>query len=88
MKKILVVCIGSLFLITLSGCSLGDVVDRFSDSEDTQIQDINPESTRVYMDILPVISLLFSADRITMSLIFPRQLWNVQTECSVAMLSA
>ena len=50
MKKILVVCIGSLFLITLSGCSLGDVVDRFSDSEDTQIQDINPESTRVYMD--------------------------------------
>ena len=27
MKKILVVCIGSLFLITLSGCSLGDVVD-------------------------------------------------------------
>lgn len=95
MKKILVVCIGSLFLITLSGCSLGDIVDRFSDSEDTQIQDINPGSTRVYMDeirvlfsILPVISLLFSADRITMSLIFPRQLWNVQTECSVAMLSA
>ena len=79
MKKILVVCIGSLFLITLSGCSLGDIVDRFSDSEDTQIQDIS---------ILPVISLLFSADRITMSLIFPRQLWNVQTECSVAMLSA
>ena len=50
MKKILVVCIGSLFLITLSGCSLGDIVDRFSDSEDTQIQDINPGSTRVYMD--------------------------------------
>lgn len=95
MKKILVVCIGSLFLITLSGCSLGDIVDRFSDSEDTQIQDINPGSTRVYMDEIRGTlqyftgnSLLFSADRITMSLIFPRQLWNVQTECSVAMLSA
>lgn len=50
MKKILVVCIGSLFLTTLSGCSLGDVVDRFTASDDAQIQDIHPESTRVYMD--------------------------------------
>ena len=83
MKKILVVCIGSLFLITLSGCSLGDVVDRFSDSEDTQIQDINPGSTRVYMD-----EIRGPLQYFTMSLIFPRQLWNVQTECSVAMLSA
>lgn len=50
MKKILVICLGSLFLTTLSGCSLGDVVDRFTSSDDAQIQDIHPESTRVYMD--------------------------------------
>ena len=50
MKKILVICLGSLFLTTLSGCSLGDVVDRFTSSDDSQIQDIHPESTRVYMD--------------------------------------
>ena len=84
MKKILVVCIGSLFLITLSGCSLGDVVDRFSDSEDTQIQDINPGSTRVYMDEIRGTLQYFTGNQLTL----PRQLWNVQTECSVAMLSA
>ena len=50
MKKTLVICIGSLFLITLPGCSLGDVVDHFTFSDDTQLQDIHPESTRVYMD--------------------------------------
>lgn len=95
MKKILVVCIGSLFLITLSGCSLGDVVDRFSDSEDTQIQDINPGSTRVYMDEIRGTLQYFTGNQLTLlsgsdnyALIFPRQLWNVQTECSVAMLSA
>ena len=95
MKKILVVCIGSLFLITLSGCSLGDIVDRFSDSEDTQIQDINPGSTRVYMDEIRGTLQYFTGNQLTLLsgsdnyvLIFPRQLWNVQTECSVAMLSA
>ena len=50
MKKTLVICIGSLFLITLSGCSLGDIVDHFTASDDAQVQDIHPESTRVYMD--------------------------------------
>ena len=66
MKKILVVCIGSLFLITLSGCSLGDVVDRFSDSEDTQIQDINPESTRVYMDEIRGTLQYFTGNQLTL----------------------
>lgn len=50
MKKLLAVCIGSVFLTALSGCSLGDVIDRFSSSDDAAIQDIHPESTRVYMD--------------------------------------
>ena len=66
MKKILVVCIGSLFLITLSGCSLGDVVDRFSDSEDTQIQDINPGSTRVYMDEIRGTLQYFTGNQLTL----------------------
>lgn len=66
MKNILVVCIGSLFLITLSGCSLGDVVDRFSDSEDTQIQDINPGSTRVYMDEIRGTLQYFTGNQLTL----------------------
>ena len=66
MKKILVVCIGSLFLITLSGCSLGDIVDRFSDSEDTQIQDINPGSTRVYMDEIRGTLQYFTGNQLTL----------------------
>ena len=49
MKKKLVICIGSLFLITLSGCSLGDVVDHFTASDNPQLQNIH-QSTRVYMD--------------------------------------
>ena len=66
MKKILVICIGSLFLITLSGCSLGDIVDRFSDSEDTQIQDINPGSTRVYMDEIRGTLQYFTGNQLTL----------------------
>lgn len=66
MKKILVVCIGSLFLITLSGCSLGDIVDRFSDSEYTQIQDINPGSTRVYMDEIRGTLQYFTGNQLTL----------------------
>ena len=66
MKKILVVCIGSLFLITLSGCSLGDIVDRFSDSEDTQIQDINPGSTRAYMDEIRGTLQYFTGNQLTL----------------------
>ena len=66
MKKILVVCIGSLFLITLSGCSLGDIVDRFSDSEDTQIQDINPGNTRVYMDEIRGTLQYFTGNQLTL----------------------
>ncbi|MBU5482437.1 hypothetical protein [Blautia sp. MSJ-19] len=50
MKKLLAICIGSLFLTTLSGCAPGDVIDRFSTSDTAEIQDIHPESTRVYMD--------------------------------------
>ena len=50
MKKILAVCIGSIFLTALSGCSLGSVIDRFASSNDPEVQDIHPETPRVYMD--------------------------------------
>ena len=66
MKKILVICLGSLFLTTLSGCSLGDVVDRFTSSDDSQIQDIHPESTRVYMDEVRGILQNFTGNQLTL----------------------
>lgn len=50
MKKLLAVCIGSVFLTALSGCSLGSVIDRFASDNTDEIQDIHPETTRVYMD--------------------------------------
>ena len=50
MKKLITIGIGCLLSLSLSGCSLGSVIDRFTASDDAVIQDINPESTRVYMD--------------------------------------
>ena len=50
MKKIVTIGIGCLLSLSLSGCSLGSVIDRFTASDDAAIQDINPEITRVYMD--------------------------------------
>lgn len=65
MKKLITIGIACLLSLSLSGCSLGSVIDRFTASDDAAIQDINPESTRVYMDetvenfrILPAIRSL------------------------------
>ena len=90
MKKILVVCIGSLFLITLSGCSLGDIVDRFSDSEDTQIQDINPGSTRVYMDEIRGTLQYFTGNQLTLLSGSDNYVFDISQatlECSNGMLA-
>ena len=50
MKKLITIGIACLLSLSLSGCSLGSVIDRFTASDDAAIQNINPESTRVYMD--------------------------------------
>ena len=40
MKKIVTIGIGCLLSLSLSGCSLGSVIDRFTASDDAAIQDI------------------------------------------------
>lgn len=50
MKKWLLLLICSLFGVSLSGCSLQNVVESVSPSREETPQDIHPDSTRVYMD--------------------------------------
>lgn len=50
MKKLLVICICSIFTASLSGCSLGDLVDRFVSTGDTPAQETGEIGPRIYMD--------------------------------------
>ena len=52
MKKWLLLSICGLFGLSLSGCSLQDAIQNVLPSREEAIQDINPDSTRVYMDEL------------------------------------
>ena len=66
MKKIVTIGIGCLLSLSLSGCSLGSVIDRFTASDDAAIQDINPEITRVYMDEIRGELQNFTGNQITL----------------------
>ena len=66
MKKLITIGIACLLSLSLSGCSLGSVIDRFTASDDAAIQDINPESTRVYMDEIPGELQNFTGNQITL----------------------
>ena len=66
MKKLITIGIACLFSLSLSGCSLGSVIDRFTASDDAAIQDINPESTRVYMDEIRGELQNFTGNQITL----------------------
>lgn len=50
MKKTLAIFACTILLCTLSGCSLGDVIDQFKPSESAATETPQPESARVYMD--------------------------------------
>lgn len=66
MKKLITIGIACLLSLSLSGCSLGSVIDRFTASDDAAIQDINPESTRVYMDEIRGELQNFTGNQITL----------------------
>ena len=66
MKKLITIGIACLLSLSLSGCSLGSVIDRFTASDDATIQDINPESTRVYMDEIRGELQNFTGNQITL----------------------
>lgn len=52
MKKLLAVCICFGVAFTMTGCNLGNIVDRFISTGDAPAPDISTEKPRVYMDEL------------------------------------
>lgn len=52
MKKLLAVCICFGVAFTMTGCNLGNIVDRFISTGDAPAPDISSEKPRVYMDEL------------------------------------
>lgn len=52
MKKLLAVCICLGVAFTMTGCNLGNIVDRFISTGDAPAPDISAEKPRVYMDEL------------------------------------
>ena len=64
MKKLITIGIACLFSLSLSGCSLGSVIDRFTASDDAAIQDILKVPVSIWMKsvenfrILPAIRSL------------------------------
>lgn len=52
MKKLLALCICSIFAASLSGCSLSDLTDHFLSKEDAPAEQAGDSGPRVYMDEL------------------------------------
>lgn len=95
MKKWLLLSICGLFGLSLSGCSLQDAIQNVLPSREEAIQDINPDSTRVYMDELQGTLQTFSGTRSLLSvlqkpilLMFLRLRWKLPTEWCAEILSA
>lgn len=90
MKKLLTACISSVLLVSLSGCSLGNVIDQFRPSDSTELQDINPDSTRVYMDEVRGTLQDFTGSQITISTdtsIYTFDISQATLECANGMIS-
>lgn len=66
MRNWLLLSICSLFVFSLSGCSFETIIDNVMPSQDEAIQDIHPDSTRVYMDELQGILQDFTGNKITL----------------------
>lgn len=66
MKKLLTVCISTVLLCTLSGCTTKDVLDRFMPSEPISAENPHSESTRVYMDEISGILTDFTGHQISL----------------------
>ena len=65
MKKILALCICISFMLTQSGCSLGDVVDQFVSVGDSVADEPTPDKPRVYMDEIHGTLLDFTGNELT-----------------------
>lgn len=50
MKKIIAACICICFTFSMTGCSLGTMIDRFVSAGDSSVEETAPDKSRVYMD--------------------------------------
>lgn len=66
-EKWLLLLICSLFGVSLSGCSLQNVVESVSPSREETPQDIHPDSTRVYMDEIQGTLQTFTGNKLTLT---------------------
>lgn len=66
MKKWLLLSFCSVFIPLLSGCSPENLLNRIMPSDNQEIQDIHPDSTRVYMDELPGTVQSFTGNKLTL----------------------
>ena len=66
MKKWLLLSFCSVFIPLLSGCSPETLLNRIMPSDNQEIQDIHPDSTRVYMDELPGTVQSFTGNKLTL----------------------
>lgn len=67
MKKCFLLLISSLFGFSLAGCTFQNVVEHVVPSREDTIQDIHPESTRVYMDEIQGTLQDFTGNKLTLS---------------------
>lgn len=67
MKKALILLICTCLTFSLSGCSLGDLIERFSPREKTQEEVSSTPKTRVYMDEISGTLVDFDGSTITMT---------------------
>lgn len=94
MKKWLLLSFCSVFIPLLSGCSPETLLNRIMPSDNQEIQDIHPDSTRVYMDdcrelsrVSPETNSLLSVLLYPIRLMFLRPLWNLRMVLSAETLS-
>lgn len=67
MKNLLIACICTAAALSLSGCTAGDIIDRFRSFGETEVQEPQPDSPRVYMDEVHGILKDFSGSQLTMT---------------------
>lgn len=66
MKKLFAACICLCFTISIAGCSLGTVIDRFVSAGDSSVQETVPDKPRVYMDELRGTLRDFTGNQLTL----------------------
>lgn len=66
MKKLLVVCLCIGMSLNLSGCAIGDLIDKYTNIHETDESENSAPKTRVYMDELKGTLVDFSGNTLTL----------------------